>query len=160
MADIVLLKDVASLLEPALASAFTSVTAGGTGDNTAVTGTTLDRFALGGGSLPLTVEFVLAWTATLAANKSLTFKNLKVEQSSDGSNWDSTAYATFTDPGAVATSAGGGTVTGVTKVGLDIKGAKRYIRFDWTPDLTASGTDTATVVAMAVLAGFDRLPAP
>ena len=47
MADIVTQHSMAELLTAKIASAFTAATAGGTGDNTAVTGLTIDRFATG-----------------------------------------------------------------------------------------------------------------
>lgn len=154
--SIVLQKDVKSLVLPRLATAFTAAIAGGSGDNTAITGSTIDRFATSG--IPLNAQIVILWTATLAATKTLTLKDVKIEDSADGSNWAS--FATFTNPGVVATGpGGGGTVSGVTEIpGVDLSSARRYVRLVFTPDLNATGTDTATVVGMANLAGFDRLP--
>jgi hypothetical protein len=161
MSDIVQIHDIGDLLKIAGASAFTSVTAAGAGDNTAVVGSTIDRLDAATGSLARSAAFALAWTTTLAATKTLSFKTVKVEQSSDGTNWDATAYFTLTvDPGVVATGpGGGGTVAGTTQVNVDLNSAKRYVRFDWTPDLSNTATDTATIVAAGVLAGYDRIPA-
>ncbi len=150
------LRDVASLLTAKIASVFDSATAGGTGDATAVNGTTIDRFA--GGGVPLNAELLLVWKAVLAAAATLSLGAVKVQDSADGSTWAD--YQTFTDPGVVATGpAGGGTVYGVTKLGVNLGSARRYIRFNFTPDLSAANTDTAIVVAVMNLAGFDRLPA-
>ncbi|WP_316228365.1 MULTISPECIES: hypothetical protein [unclassified Bradyrhizobium] len=161
MADIVLQRSVAELTSAAIGSAFTAVTAGGAGDATAVTGYTIDRMGFGNGSLPQSAELVLAYQATLAATKTLSLGTVKVEQSSDGSNWDSTAYLAFTDPGVVATGkTGGSTEKGALKLSVPLTSAKRFIRADFTPDLSNTATDTATVVAVWNLAGFDRLPAP
>ena len=35
--------------------------------------------------------------------------------------------------------------------------ARRYVRLVYTPDLSASGTDTAQVAAVVVFAGQDRV---
>jgi len=160
MSDIVPQHNVGALLRSAIASAFVSATAGGTGDNTAVTGLTVDRIDPNTGSLAGSVRFSVAWQAVLAAAATLTLKTVKIEQSSDNSTWDSTAYITFTDPGVVATGpGGGGTVRGVTAFDADLSSAKRYVRIDFTPDLSAANTDTASLSATATLAGSDRLPA-
>ncbi len=147
-------RDVGSLVSPKIASAFTSVTAAGAGDNTAVTGVTLDRFATG--SMPLDAVVVIAWQATLASAQTLTIKNVAIEHSVDGSSWST--YKTWTDPGIVATGVATA-VKGVVELGLDLSSAKRFVRANHTPDMSASGTDTATTVVLLVLAGYDRLPA-
>jgi hypothetical protein len=157
MADIVLQRDVADLLTSKLGSAFAALTAGGSGDATAVVGVAIDRFATG--SMPLSAELLLAFSAVLGATKSLSIGTVKIEQSPDGSNWDATALMTFTDPGIVASSVGGGTVTGVVKLNVPLGSAKRWVRVDFTPDLSAANTDTATVVAVWNLGGFDLIPA-
>lgn len=157
MGDIVQQHNIGALVKPALASAFVSATAGGAGDNTAVTGATVDRLDPATGALAGSVRFSVLWSAVLAATKTLTLKTVKIEQSSDGTNWDSTAYATFTDPGVVATGAtGGSTEKGVTNFDADLADAKRYVRLDFTPDLSNTATDTASLVAAAILGGHDR----
>lgn len=157
MADIVLQRDVADLITSKLGSAFASLTAGGAGDATAVVGVWIDRFATG--AVPLSAELLLAFSATLGANKNLSIGTVKIEQSSDGVNADATAYLTFTDPGIVASSVGGATVTGVVKLNAPLGSAKRFVRVDFTPDLSAADTDTAKAVAIWNLAGFDQIPA-
>jgi hypothetical protein len=153
---IVLQKDVKSLVLPKLATVVTAATAGGAGDNTAITGATIDRFEKAG--IPLNAQIVVLWTATLAATKTLTLKTVKVQDSADGSNWAD--FATYTDPGVVATGpTGGATLSGATEIpGVDLSSARRYVRLLFTPDLSATATDTALVVGMFNLAGYDRLP--
>lgn len=146
-------RDVTSLISPKIASAFTAVTAGGGGDNTAVTGITIDRFAKG--SVPLNGTLSILWQATLAASQTLTIKAVEVEHSDNGSSWGS--YKTFADPGVVATGVGTA-VKGAVEIGVDLGSAKRFVRAKFTPDLSAANTDTANLVAAFVLAGFDRLP--
>ncbi|TMI98481.1 MAG: hypothetical protein E6G97_25930 [Alphaproteobacteria bacterium] len=149
-------KDIASILTPKIGAAITSLTAGGGGDNTAVVGLTIDRAALG---LPLCAQLTIAWEAVLAAAATLTLKNVLIEQSADGTNWDATAYKTFTDPGVVATGpGGGGTVRGATEFSVDLQSAKQFVRVKHTPDLSAANTDTAKTSPVWNFAGFDRLP--
>lgn len=149
------MKNISSRITPKLASAFTSVTAGGTGDATAVTGIAIQRSAIGN---PLNASLQLAFSAVLAATKTLSFGTVKIQDSADGSTWSN--FISYTDPGVVATGpTGGGTVTGVTKLHADLSGARDYVRVLFTPDMSATGTDTATIVAILNLAGFDRLPA-
>lgn len=158
MADLPSLRNIGDLLITSLASVPVSVTAGGTGDNTAVTGTTIDRLDPATGALAGSVKLSLLWTTTLAAAATLSLKTISISHSPDGSTW-TTGFATFADPGVVATGpAGGGTVTGVTSVGYDLTGAYRFIRLLWMPDLSAANTDTATIWGAAIKAGFDRLP--
>lgn len=157
MADIVTQHSMAELLTAKIASAFAAATAGGTGDNTAVTGLAIDRFATG--ALAGNVEFILAYQATLAAAATLSLKTIKIEQGDDGTNWDATAYQTFTDAVVATGKTGGSTERGALKLKVDLGSAKRFVRIDFTPDLSAANTDTASVVAVANLAGFDRLPA-
>jgi hypothetical protein len=147
-------RDAASLVSAKIASAFAVATAAGSGDNTAATGVTIDRFAAG--SIPLNGTLVIAWQATLASAQTLTIKNVAIEHSADGSSWST--LKSFTDPGVVATGAGTA-VKGQVELGVDLSSAKRYIRANHTPDLSASGTDSSVSLAVLVLAGFDRLPA-
>jgi len=155
--NVAVLKDIANLVTSKIGAAFTSLTAGGAGDNTAVTGVSIDRGAIG---MPLSAVLDIAWEATLGAAATLTLKDVKIEQSADGSNWDATAYKSFTDPGVVATGpGGGGTVRGVTKLAVDLQSAKQFVRVKHTPDLSAANTDTAKTVPVWNFAGQDRLPA-
>ena len=54
--------------------------------------------------------------------------------------------------------AGGSTETGVAVMRVDLSGVKQYFRCAVTPDLSASGTDTATFGAMFVLGGLQNMP--
>ena len=152
MADMVLQRDVLDLTLQAPASAFASITAGGAGDNAAITGTTIDRYNYG---VALCAVFDIRFQATMANANTLTLKSLQIEHSPDGATW--TVLTTFTDPGVVLTGAGN-TQQGVARVGTSLREAYRYIRFDFTPDLSAANTDTAILTAGVTFAGFDRLP--
>lgn len=141
------------------AAANTSVTAGGAGDNTAVTGTIIDRDAI---YSPQKVTLAINWTATLAASKLLTLKSVLIE-SSDASdmsgattlvNWeDATGTAIATDSGS------GSTLTGCKKYGAHLGPAKRYVRIKFTPDLNATSTDTAALSATLIFDAMYKGPA-
>lgn len=160
MNTIVWAKDLLSITFARIASAITSLTAGGAGDNTAVTGLALDLQTLGRPQ-----SLVLEWTfqAVLAAAATLQIKTLVIEDSADNSAWATYVPpkpdAALAAPGVVATGpGGGGTVRGVSRIGVNLTAARRYVRFTWTPDLSAANTDTAIVVATATFAGTDRVP--
>lgn len=155
-----ILRNVGAYLLSVIASAFVSATAGGSGDATAVTGIAIDRLNPSTGSLAACARFGIAWSAVLAQDKTLSLGTVLIEQSDDGTNFDATAYETFTDPGVVATGGtGGSTERGITPFDVDLGNAKRWVRIKFTPDLSNTATDTASLLAFADLAGFDRLPA-
>ena len=155
MADAVTQHNIAAYLSVRLAAALAMIVAGSGADNAAVNGLVLDRVAL---KLPRNVEISVPFTATLAANATLTLKGLKLQHSDDGAAWSD--FTSFADPGVVATGpGGGGVVSGQANVAVGISGAKQYLRFVFTPDLSAASVDTVVIGALAVLAGFDRLPA-
>jgi len=160
MNTIVWAKDLISLTKALIASAFTSLTAGGSGDNTAVTGLTLDRQSIG---MPQSCIVSWIFSAVLAQAATLTIKTLVIEDSANGTDWATyvppAPVAAPAAPGVVATGpTGGGTVRGVSSIGINLTAARRYVRFGWTPDLSAANTDTASVVAQATFSGMDRLP--
>lgn len=155
--DRIYVTDVASLITARAASAFVSATAGGAGNNVSVVGLTIDRFSFG--SLPMCGEIEIPFETVLAQGDTLSLSALSVEDSADGSSW--AVYQTLTAPGVVATGpAGGGTVHGQVSVGVNLSSARRYVRVDHTPSLSAANTDTAKTLAVFVLGGFDELPAP
>lgn len=126
-----------------------SATAGGTGDATAVTGATIDRQGFGSGKLSI------AYLTTLAATKTLSFA-VEYQDSADGSTWN-TAVAiqasTVAATGALTAS------VGKVEFSVDLTGLQRYVRFNFTPDLSNTATDTALCAATFVLGGADELPA-
>jgi len=142
------MKDLKAVTLAAHALAVTAATAGGSGDATEVNGVTLDTAALS--ARPNSVLFVVDAKATLAATKSLTI-TANLQDSADGSNW-----ADITDPAVILTltSAAGGTEVGVGTLGYDLSRARRYVRIQATPDLSATGTDTASICGVAVFGGL------
>jgi len=125
--------------------------AGGTGDATKVTGQSTDRTGYYSGKL------VVAYKAVLAEDKTIAFAT-ELQESSDNSTWDTAEVvvaSTVADTGA----SGGSTEYGVTEASIDLSGRKRYIRFNVTPDLSATATDTVHWGATFVMGGADELPA-
>lgn len=156
MSDIVLQKDVAGLGSILRLSAHGAATAGGAGDATTVTGVTVDRFSIGNGSMPIVANVGVAYEATLASGATLSI-GYAVQDSVDGSTWADYQTATYA---VVATGPnGGGAKTGVFDLGsVNLSSARRYVRLNYMPDLSAANTDTANTRAIGFVAGFDRLP--
>ena len=148
------IRSIGDLVSVRRGAANTAVTAGGSGDNTLVTGVIIDRAALG---WPQSAVFAVPFTATLAAAATLGISYAVQEGDdsglSDAATLKSAALATVaTGPG------GGGTVTGILEINVSLAGAGRYIRGNFTPDLSAANTDTAALSAVWVLGGAERLP--
>jgi hypothetical protein len=147
------IRAIGDLISVRRAAANTAVTAGGAGDNTLVTGVIIDRAALG---WPQSAVFAVPFTATLAAAASLSLAY--TVQEGDASNLSDAATLQSAASAIIASSVGGGTVTGTFEVNVPLIGAGRYVRVNWTPDLSAANTDTAALSAVLVFGGAERLP--
>ena len=148
--------NIGAMIDVVRASAAAAALAGGTGDATTTTGTTLDRMAYGG-SMPRSALFSVLYDATLASGKTLSI-GYAIQDSADNSNWSDYQTATYA---VVATGASGGSVAaGQLNIQCDLGSARRYTRINSNPDLNATGTDTAVTRSVAALGGFDRLVAP
>jgi hypothetical protein len=155
MADSVLQKDGAQLGAFKRLSAAASAVAAGAGDATTVTGATIDRFALGGGSLAGSLAAGVVFDTTLATGKTLSI-GYAVQDSADGANWADYQTATYA---VVATgSTGASVIAGEAEFDIGLGSARRFVRFNHNPDLSATQTDTALTRAAGFFAGFDRLP--
>lgn len=129
-----------------------SATAAGTGDNTAVESATIDR--AGYTNTYDTAVLNLSWLTTLTADKTLSF-TVTYTHSDDNSTYSDavTLYAkTAVKTGAVTAG------TGLTTIDFDMSGLKRYVKISVTPDLSHSGTDTATWHGTLVMGSADNLP--
>lgn len=150
--------NIGALIKAIRAAANTAVTAAGAGDNTVVTGVTIDRSLY---NMPLSAVIAIPFTATLAAAATLTLKNVVLEHG-DASNLSDVATLQTLEDGTgtvKATGAGGGsTETGCVEYDVDLGAAKRYIRIKFTPDLSAGATDTAGLSAVLVVGGGDTVP--
>ncbi|AXQ93199.1 hypothetical protein LV780_04855 [Cereibacter azotoformans] len=136
------------------AIANTAATAGGTGDATAVTGAIIDRAALG---WPKSAVLAVPYTATLAAGKTLSLAYAL--QHGDASDLADASALASADAAVVATGpTGGGTLAGTFEVNVSLAGAKRYVRLNVTPDLSATATDTAALSGVIAFGGAESLP--
>jgi hypothetical protein len=129
------------------------ILAGGTGDGVKITGVTLDRY--NGNAMADSCVLQTGWLAALADTKTLSLAH-ELQESADGSTWD-TAEAIQAST-VVGTSSGGTNERGVSVHDINMRGRKRYIRFNVTPDLSATGTDTATFHTVATFGGYDTIP--
>ena len=148
-------KDVRSSLLAVFAMASTSLTAGGSGDNTEVVGSSINIATLP--KRPASVVFDIPCRAVLGATQTLIVAG-KIEQSVDGSTWtDVTASATLL---TLTGGSGGTTEVGVARVGCDLIRANcNFIRVRATPDLNRANTDTAVMGAgVAEFSGLDEEP--
>jgi hypothetical protein len=148
------IENIGSQIAVVRGAANTAVTAGGVGDATAVTGVIIDRAELG---WPQSCVVAVPFTTTLAATQSLSLA-ITVQSGEAANLSDATTFATRAN-GIVASSVGGGTVTGTVELDVNLSGAGRYVRANFTPDLSASGTDTAALSEVIVFGGQIRLPA-
>lgn len=148
------IRSIGDLIAVARAAANTAATAGGTGDATAVAGVIIDRAAIG---FPQSAVLAIPFTATLGAGDTLSIAY--TVQEGNASNLSDAATLKTAAAAVVATGpGGGGTVTGTFKVNLSLAGAGRYVRANFTPDLSRANTDTAALSAVLVFGGMDRLP--
>jgi len=138
------------------ASAGARGVAAGTGDNTEVVGTVIDRRLYGYAKSAI---FAIVGSAVLASAATLTLKNVAIEHDDDPAFATTADFKTVSDAVVATGGAGGSTETVKKEIDVDLAGAKRYLRITYTPDLSAGGTDIFTLAAAAVLGGQDQLPA-
>ncbi|MDE2342925.1 MAG: hypothetical protein KGL63_05955 [Betaproteobacteria bacterium] len=176
MNPLIIGKNLSGLLIAAAAAAKTSVTAGGAGNNIAVVGLTIDRETLQpygaaapiDNATPIGAVFLVNYEAALTATDTLSLNGVKVEHSADGATWETYSQQATADTNNIAWpaagvvdtgGAGGTTQRGCVAYGTNLQGAMRYVRFDFTPVLSAAVTDTATIMVSAVLSGYGEVPA-
>lgn len=150
-------KDLGAYIKPIRASAEVDGTAAGTGDNTEVSSAWIDTKGFDG------LEFVLSFTAALQATQTLAvIANVQDADEIDGTGAAdvSTAFLSALSSTVLATGdTGGSTETGEFQIGIDLTMCKRYVRVQWTPDLSATGTDTFKIGSMYLLTGAKYPPA-
>lgn len=129
-----------------------SIIAGETAtDNVAITGVEIDRTGYDW------AKFVVAWTTTVAENKSL-----KIAAGYQESDTTTTGYETEVALQATTIvktgGTGGGTYTGTTEFDIPLTNKKQFMKFNFTPDLTATSTDTAHLAGVVLLGGCTDNP--
>lgn len=149
--------DAGARFKTVFAAAEVDVTAAGTGDATEFNGALIDRKGF------YSLDVALAFTAALQADETLSFiANFQDADELDGSGVAdvSTDYAeALTSTLAATGDSGGSTETGSIQFGVDLTMFRRYVRVQITPDLSASGTDTAKISSLYILGGADKAPA-
>lgn len=131
---------------------FVSVTAGGGGDGSEVSGPWVD---VGGAE---TAKVILGYTTTLAENATLSLA-ANLQDATDSSGTDSADYGSGVSSTVVATGGTGGTTeTGSMELDFNLRSANGYIRNQFTPTMSASSADTASVMSVVVLGGGNELP--
>jgi len=136
--------------------AISSALAAGTGDNTEVNGAALDVNGNYG-----SLKVMIAYTTTLTEDKTLTMKTANLQTADDSSFTENAADFgdAITADTVLATGAtSGSTSTGLIEMDFDLSAARRYVRVQYKPDLSHSGTDTATFSASYILAGAKEQP--
>lgn len=137
----------------ALACGSSSAVAAGTGDATAVTGATIDRLS----SSVLAYEsakVVYSYKTSLTASQTLSLA-VEYQTSADGSSWDTAVpmmASTVLKTGALTAS------VGQMAWNVDMTGFKRYVRFNFTPDLSHSATDVVVGALTAIVGGSNVQP--
>lgn len=149
------IRNIGALIAVARAAANTAVTAGGGGDNSAVTGAIIDRASYG---MPQSAVLAIPYTATLGAGETLSIA-YTIQEGQTANLSDAATLKTAASAVVVTGPSGGGTVTGVFEVDVDLGPAGQYVRANFTPDLSRANTDTAALSAVLVLGGMDRVPA-
>lgn len=148
--------NIDAFIGAAVASDDVSVTAGGSGNDTLVTGLAIDRAAE---SYPLSASFVIRYKAALGAGNTISL-SASVETAADSAfATGTTVLATFANAVVDTGATGGSTQRGVVRFPVDFAGALEFVRLKFTPTLSAANTDTADLSAIAVLGGQDFLPA-
>lgn len=148
------IRSIGDLVAVKRAAANTAVTAGGGGDNTEVAGVIIDRAAIG---FPQSCVVAIPFTATLAAAATLTIA-FDVDEGNDSGLSDAEVLTSATAAVVATGPSGGGTVAGTFEANVSLAGAGRYVRLNFTPNLSAANTDTAALSAVIVFGGMDRLP--
>jgi hypothetical protein len=146
--------DIAAFIQAAYGSDNAAFTAGGSGNNSQVTGLIVDRSAF---DMPLSAAVCIRWKATLQAMQTLSLSWV-VQHGTESNLGDASTFASG-GPTVVATGpSGGGTLEGVLQIPINLGGAEEFIRVLFTPDLSASGTDTGQADVTIVFGGQSEIP--
>src|SRR3954470_13200185 len=130
--------NIGAFLRSAFACVSTALTAAGSGDNTAIVGTIIDRTLF---NYPLSCVLTILCRAVLAANKTLTIKTLILETGDASNLSDASTISSPADVVVLTDSGSGSTIATAQQYSFDLAAAKRYIRFTFTPDLNAGSVD-------------------
>lgn len=136
---------------------YVAATAAGSGDNTKMTLVEVDRVDANGG-IAMSAILVVPYTTTLAQAETLSL-TLGITDCATSSGSYSTATSLLAKTAISTGGTGGSTNTDVYEVRVDLRGYNRYLKFEVTPDLSASGTDTAKIMPLVILCDHSIQPA-
>lgn len=144
------MQNAGALIGARYATAGVDVAAGSAGDATEVNGAWIDR--LGFASL----KVVIVYTTTLTAAATLSIA-ANMQDASDSSGTGAADFGDALTSTVQATGeSGGSTETGVVELDIDLSAADQFVRVQFTPDLSAAGTDTAELSAVYLVLGTDQ----
>jgi len=134
-----------------------TITAGGTGDATEVDGVSIDRNAMTQGRGQSAILAILI-KGTIASGKTAVV-TANFQDSANDSDW--TDYGTALGATTMLSAAGAALTasSAVAKLAVNLASARRYIRAQVACDLNATGTDTAIISSVVIIAGQAQLPA-
>nr|WP_294549955.1 hypothetical protein [uncultured Rhodopila sp.] len=156
MADIVTQRNIAAYGDLVRLTDHSTATAGGTGAATTVTGISIDREGyFSTGSLPRSAEVAVLYEATLQSGATISL-GYAVQNSTNNSTWSD--YQTATWAVANTWASGGSVVKGEFNIAVNLDNAMRYVRFNYNPEFSSTGTDTLYADGAGFFAGFDILP--
>lgn len=153
MSTVAFQRNIGSFVRAAAAFSAFSVTTGN--DGSPQNGLTIDREQYV--PLALSALAVLQLDVTALGDGETLEVSITAEDSADGVNWDDLDIGPPDGVQATVISEEG---VAVVSRKAQLGAARRYVRFSYTPTLSASASDTVSVLGgVAVIGGFDELPA-
>jgi len=144
--------NIGAYLEPEIANGEHTIVAGASLDGVKVTGETIDRIDFNS----LVLETL--WVTTLAITQTFSI-TIGEQQSDDDSDWDTETVVQAVTVAATGLVSAGATYKGLIEDDINLTAKKRYVRYNITPTLSASGTDTAAFLASVIKGGAVSKPA-
>lgn len=136
---------------------YVAATANGSGDNTKMTLAEVDRLDSATGGLAKSAIIVVPYTTALASAETLSL-TIGITDCATSNGSYSSAVAVLAKTVVSTGGSGGTTNTDVYEARVDLAPYARFIKFEVTPDMSASGTDTAKVMPLVVLCDHSVKP--
>jgi hypothetical protein len=148
------MRNIGAWLKSAFAFPTTAALAAGTGDDTEVNGSSIDRFSLG--QQVLSGKLLVNWLTTLDTGETLSIAANFQDSPTGTDQWAD--YGDVVASTVVVTAGSDTEFEGVFEMDISLGGAKQHVRVQVTPDLSRAGTDTAEISGVVVFGGADELP--
>jgi hypothetical protein len=140
--------NIGAYIATAVAGVSTNVTAGGSGNNALVNGTSIDLNAMGG---PLSVAVVFPFAQNQVNGNTLTIAAV-LQTTSNYSNASSWVNVGNTASILVATGTAAAAY-GSAQLDVAIDSAQQFLRVAYLPTMSGAGTDTANVFPVVMIFG-------